>query len=609
MVDLGTLANDIAQVAAFYLGPPLLWLFLFLFVWSDADLARRAGFDRRVFWLLVVGGFVGFLSDLPIFPWNGNILAVNLSGGAIPVALAFGLLARHPPDPAGHLGAYLTGLTAVSGIMLAVVFALPPGALADAAYLAALVVPPAALLAIGRGARPAGGSPAYGAGAWLALTSVVLGLTFATTSTIPNLGIVSQFPYYLAGPVAGGALAVALTRIRGRPVEEGLALAYALTTLGVLLGADLLRQPPLYASGSNVYAIGGAGPLDLVYMSGLLALAIAYLAIRIARLEREPPAAVERPAASRTPVGRLRRALLLGVRGRPAESLRESAQAASDAGGQSRRLLGLPPPGPTESPWQDLPVASWVVADERNLQRLGASGPSAPEDAYRGWLTSRWLVRIGRDLGRRRFAPLGGRVAAFFLDLLVVTLPAAAVWVAIVLGYPGDPAGLLSSASFNAAISGFSAFAFLYLVVAEWGYGTTLGKRRLGLEVRDRSMGPPGPTAVLVRNLPKLIPLTVIGLGGPLLTALVLLGPSALGAGVSGPAAALDVVLTSLVVLAFILLGIGASGAVSALVITTSSESQRFGDLLAGTWVVRRAVTGPAAATPPVAAAGPGPFG
>ena len=609
MVDLGTLANDLAQVAAFYLGTPLLWLFLFLFVWSEAALARRGGFDRRVFWLLVVGGFVGFLSDLPIFPWNGNILAVNLSGGAIPVALAFGLLARHPSDPGGHLGAFLTGLVAMSGMMLAIVFALPPGALADAAYLAALIAPPAALLAIGRGTRSGGGSPAYGAGTWLAVTSVVLGLTFATTATVPNLGIVSQFPYYLAGPVAGGVLAVALTRVRRRPVEEGLALAYALTTLGVLLGADLLRQPPLYATGSNVYAIGGAGPLDLVYVSGLLALAVAYLTIRLARLEREPPAAVDHPGASRTPAGRLRHALLLGARGRPTESLRESAQAATDAGKQSRRLLGLPPPGPAESAWKDLPVASWVVAYDRNLQHLGERGPAAPEDAYRGWLTSRWLVRLGRDLGRRRFAPLGGRVAAFFLDLLVVTLPAVAVWVAIVLGYASDPSGLLSSALFNAAISGFSAFAFLYLVVGEWGYGTTLGKKRLGLEVRDRSMGSPGATAVLVRNLPKLIPLTLIGLGGPILTAVALLGPSALGGGVSGPAAALDVFLTSLVVLAFVLLGIGASGAVSALVITTSSESQRFGDLLAGTWVVRRAVTEAASGPPAAPSAGPGPFG
>lgn len=609
VVDLGTLANDLVQGAAYFLLPPLLWLFLFLFVWRDAALARSAGFERRVFWVLLPGAFLGYLSDLPVFPWNGNILAVNLGGAALPVALAFGLLARRAADPLGQLVAFLAGLAAVSGGMLAVVLALPPGALADALYLVALGLPPVTLLAIGRSASSRLAPPVRVAGTWLAATSVVLGLTFAATATIPGVGIVSQFPFYFAAPVAGGLLALGIARGLGHPGEEGLALAYALTTLGVLLGADLLRQPPLYASGGNVYAIGGAGPLDLVYLSGLIALAVAYLALRGARIERRPKERLDAPEAPRAPVARLRRALFLGVRGAGAASLRESAGAAEDAARQSRRLFGLGDPAPPDAPWQGLPVPSWIVADQRNLTQLAQRGPTGPQDAYRAWLTARWLVRAARELDRRRFATFHRRAAAFLLDLAVVALPASVVWVALVLGFTGAPAELGASAPFNAAIIGFSAVAFLYFTLAEWRFHTTLGKHLLGLEVRDRTLHPPGAVAALVRNLPKLIPLTIIGIGAPLTVALAILGPGGFGSGASGPTAALDAALSSLAVLAFVLVGVGVTGAVSALAISASAESQRIGDLIAGTWVVLRQPTAAAEAVPPAAAGAAGPFG
>ncbi|MGI0132205.1 MAG: RDD family protein [Thermoplasmata archaeon] len=610
MVDLGALANDLVQGAAFYLLPPLLWLFLFLLVWRDSTLARASGFERRAFWLLVPGSLLGVLSNLPIFPWNGNILAVNIGGAALPVTLSLALLARRSHDPLGEIVTYLAGLSVVSGAMLAIVFALPPGRIADLAYLAALVLPPVAMLAVGRARTAPSTDPATLGGYWLAATSVVLGLTFAATATVPGVGIVSQFPFYLAAPVAGGLLGVALPRVLHRPREEGLSLAYALTTLGVLLGADLLRQPPLYASGSNVYAIGGAGPLDLVYLSGLIALAVAYLALRGARLERSPLVRVDAPSAPRTPAARLRRALVLGVRGDAPKSLRESAGAAEEAAHQSRGLLGLSAPAPGASPWEGLPVPSWVVADQRNLASLAARGSTDPQDAYRAWLAARWLVRFGRDLDRRRFAALRRRIGAFLVDLVIVTSPAVVVWCALALAYRSDPSQLATSAAFNASLIGYSAVALLYFAGWEAISGTTLGKWRLGLEVRDRALRRPTALAVLVRNLPKLVPLTILGIGTPLVVALAILGPSALGSSVSGPAAAIDAAVTSLVVVAFVVVGVGVCGAVGALAITASSESQRVGDLLAGTWVVERATpTATPWGSPSAPSGAPGPFG
>ncbi len=77
------------------------------------------------------------------------------------------------------------------------------------------------------------------------------------------------------------AAVVAPLVLRG---EEALALpaAFVAGTFGVLVGADVLRQPPLYPSSSpGLYIIGGAGVFDLVYLSGLLALATAFAAHRL----------------------------------------------------------------------------------------------------------------------------------------------------------------------------------------------------------------------------------------------------------------------------------------------------------------------------------------
>jgi uncharacterized membrane protein len=57
--------------------------------------------------------------------------------------------------------------------------------------------------------------------------------------------------------------------------DEAAPLAYINGTLGVLIGADLLRFKDIRKMGAPVASIGGAGSFDGIFLSGLLAVLLA----------------------------------------------------------------------------------------------------------------------------------------------------------------------------------------------------------------------------------------------------------------------------------------------------------------------------------------------
>src|SRR5208282_4006885 len=157
-----------------------------------------------------------------------------------------------------------------------------------------------------------------------------------------------------------------------------------------------------------------------------------------------------------------------------------------------------------------LPVPGWIVGDQANLENVARSGTSDPREGYRGWLTARWLVLAGRELSLRRFASIPQRLAAFAIDLSIVTAPAFLLFAAIARTTPGGFGAVADSVAFNATVVGYVAIALLYLALAEAYAGTTVGKAALGLAVRDRSLRTPDGVAALLRNLPLAPILTLV---------------------------------------------------------------------------------------------------
>ena len=104
--------------------------------------------------------------------------------------------------------------------------------------------------------------------------AAVAAAVYFFSRTVPGLGIV--VPVYVA-PVCAAVAALIASRIQAAP------LAYIGGSLGTLLGGDLLRMPHLFSLGSPFVSIGGAGTFDGIFISGILALLLACLALE--RLE------------------------------------------------------------------------------------------------------------------------------------------------------------------------------------------------------------------------------------------------------------------------------------------------------------------------------------
>jgi uncharacterized membrane protein len=106
----------------------------------------------------------------------------------------------------------------------------------------------------------------------LPLGQVVLAvLLVALTSYLvsrPIAGLGIGMPIFVA-PFTAALVAVVINPQQSAP------LAYICGTLGVLIGADLLRLKDIRKMGTPLASIGGAGTFDGIYMTGIVAVLLA----------------------------------------------------------------------------------------------------------------------------------------------------------------------------------------------------------------------------------------------------------------------------------------------------------------------------------------------
>ncbi|MCI4351915.1 MAG: DUF1614 domain-containing protein [Thermoplasmata archaeon] len=668
MVDLAVLVGDVISQIGASIPTPLLWIGLFLWAWSRPAQALASGFGRMTFWLLLPGAFLASLADAPFLPWAGDVLAINIGGALIPVLLSIVLLRRELTLPRWVLTSrVLLVVAAEAAIQFAIVLVVPSRGMellvtvtaAGAVVFAILVfqqwaprpLRPRATTLLGRASSALARLPGLGrvfsalarlpglgrvfsvlARVFLALgrlpiptwtfrppplraitvvglVSAAITITFATSSAVPGVGIVSAFPLYMIGPAVVGAFSVvlAVTLWRVSPFQ-GLGAGYASATLGTLIGADVLREPPLYAGGSGgLLAIGGAGIQDLVYFSGLLAVGAGLLVILVQYRESLASSAATAPSVP-SPDQALHTAAQRLASGDPAGAVRNALTASQGAAERARSAWQLPAPSQPAAAWDGLPVASYVLSDYRNFVAATDQPTPTPGEAFREVAMAAQFVRLGRDLSRLRFAPLGRRAWAVMVDLAVVTAPAVVLWSFLALTLRGSPTTILAGLPFNLAVYAFIAYALLYFVVCDALFGATPGKHLWGLRVTDRNRARPTFLQSLLRESPKAVSLFVIGqIGAPAILFVVRAGVS--------PISTLGVSLTLLN--GVVLLGIVGAvvlGALSvgAVQIARNSERQRLGDRWAATWVVDRRVVTPAwgaRLAPPPVPSGPAPPG
>lgn len=100
----------------------------------------------------------------------------------------------------------------------------------------------------------------------LLATTLVAMISYHFSRPIPQLGI--GMPILIA-PLSAALIAIVINPAHSAP------LAYICGTLGVLIGADLLRLGDIRRLGASVASIGGAGTFDGIFMTGVVAVLLA----------------------------------------------------------------------------------------------------------------------------------------------------------------------------------------------------------------------------------------------------------------------------------------------------------------------------------------------
>ncbi len=100
----------------------------------------------------------------------------------------------------------------------------------------------------------------------LGAIAIQTAICYVFSRPIPGLGV--GMPILIA-PIAAAIIAVTLAPENSAP------LAYICGTLGVLVGADVLRLRDVRGLGSPLASIGGAGTFDGVFITGLVAVLLA----------------------------------------------------------------------------------------------------------------------------------------------------------------------------------------------------------------------------------------------------------------------------------------------------------------------------------------------
>lgn len=338
----------------------------------------------------------------------------------------------------------------------------------------------------------------------LAGTALVAVLTYITTTFDAGIGVYSMFPYYLFPSFLATAMALVIYQ---RDVTKGIPFAYATGTLGVLIGADLVRVPMIVVGmeESRVLAnaplaagsIGGAGVMDLVFLAGLIAIAPLFLFAR-KELRRSPRVISSLRFTEKKAENDLSAADRLALQGRYREAIESSFSSINN-----KILLVGTRYGIQTDPYSTLEALRfhpYYLNDYYILSNAALAPAPSRADSQRAQITARLLDLELSRIEERVFATLTQRVGAFLIDFFIGG--------AIVL--------LLFITTMSISMQGSSVWVYafimwalmtpmVYFTVFEWLFGQTPGKRVLHIRVVTEDQERMGFMDAFTRNIVRML--------------------------------------------------------------------------------------------------------
>jgi uncharacterized RDD family membrane protein YckC len=434
--------------------PVLLFVTVYIGHMDYRGFLEKCGFGRREVGLLLVGGLVGIIMGplglyaVPLFIYQGSLLAIDIGGAIIPIVLSLYLIKKMKINiPAIIVGILIIGV-----------------------------------------------------------------LTYMTTEFRPEIGIVSEFPYFLLPSFCAVGLTLLIYRDN---ITSGIPYAYSATTFGVLIGADIVRIPQVLigleqarvemnlpiAAGS----IGGAGGLDLVFLAGLLAIApLFFLASKKIRLSGsvKSPSKVFEENLDQT----LNLAQQLAKDGDYSGALNASVRAVDmkiqDVGYKFKIK---------QSPYvvlDMLQINPYVRNDYWLLLNSSKSLYHSQQDAYRGNITARYIIRELQTIEKRLYAGFMQRIIAYIVDMAIILGMILAIFTI------GATTGLFDLSDIMAPETIIWILAFvlwlwiaqaIYFTILEGLWGQTPGKKLLGIIVKTDEMEKCGLMSAFTRNVLRLL--------------------------------------------------------------------------------------------------------
>ncbi len=309
---------------------------------------------------------------------------------------------------------------------------------------------------------------------WLIISTIIVALmAYGISRFEPGLGIVAEFPYYFAPSM----LALGFALLFERKPDKRVTHAYTSAVIGTIIGADFVRIPLLIEE-RVLGSFGGAGMMDLVYLSGLIA------AIPIV-IHYYP---TYRYSVSDDPLDLSLKKLR---KGKTSESVHYAKLSVSKALWKASKLLGDCKDNYRDNKigftgvMRKLNLSTFIIEDLKTLMRRDFGDD--PIDSQKAFTTAKLMNETIFKSIKDKYTSLPRRVVAYLIDLSITSLPFFLIFYYLVfVGRHAALPGLFSPLVLAVSVLMISV-QFIYFTIMEWYFGTTVGKSLFGLKVVNDS--------------------------------------------------------------------------------------------------------------------------